>query len=132
MQIYYIENHYKLKNGRSELRLVPDCRYFFKVYIPIVTIDFRGHSWQKNVIIGKEIVRKCPFFSQTPHCVFFFNKAVYTAESVACDWAGAVMQKLPKKRQKSKCVTNRLTDRHSGVESHVHATRNTNASTFFG
>ena len=23
------------------------------------------------------------------------NKAVYTAESVACDWAGAVMRKLP-------------------------------------
>ena len=123
MQIYYIENHYKLKNGRSELRLVPDCRYLFKVYIPMVTIDLRGHSWQKNVIIGKEIVRKCPFFSQTPHCVFFFNKAVYTAESVACDWAGAVMQKLPEKRQKNKCVTdrptnqptNQPTDRHSGV-----------------
>ena len=28
------------------------------------------------------------------------DKAVYTAESVACDRAGAVMQKLPKKRQK--------------------------------
>ena len=26
------------------------------------------------------------------------NKAVYTAESVTCDWAGAVMPKLPKKR----------------------------------
>ena len=26
-------------------------------------------------------------------------KAVYTTKSVACDWAGAVMQKLPEKRQ---------------------------------
>jgi len=28
-------------------------------------------------------------------------KALYTAESVACDWAGAVMQKLPQKRRKN-------------------------------
>ena len=33
------------------------------------------------------------------------NKAVCTAE--------LVVQKLPEKRQKSKCVTNKLTDRHS-------------------
>ena len=38
------------------------------------------------------------------------NKAVYTAESVACDWAGAVMRKLPEKRRKNKCVTDRPTD----------------------
>ena len=39
------------------------------------------------------------------------NKAVYTAESVACNSAGAVMQKLPKKRQKNKCITDRPTNR---------------------
>ena len=33
------------------------------------------------------------------------NKAVYTVESVACDWAGAVMQKLPENAKKNKCVT---------------------------
>ena len=33
------------------------------------------------------------------------------AESVACDWAGAVMRKLLKKRQKNKCVTDQPTDR---------------------
>ena len=38
------------------------------------------------------------------------NKAGYTAELVACDWAGAAMQKLPEKRRKSKCVTERQTD----------------------
>jgi len=38
------------------------------------------------------------------------NKAGYTAELVACDWAGAVMQKLPKRHRKSKCVTDRPTD----------------------
>ena len=48
------------------------------------------------------------------------NKAVYTAESVTCDWAGAVMRKLPAKRRKTNALpTDRLTnqpmDRHSGV-----------------
>ena len=33
------------------------------------------------------------------------NKAVYTAESVACDWAGAVMRKLTEKRRKNIYVT---------------------------
>ena len=47
--------------------------------------------------------------------VLHLNKAVYTAESVACDWAGAVRQKLPEKRRKNKCVTNRPTNRHCGV-----------------
>ena len=39
----------------------------------------------------------------------WYNKTIYTAESVACDWAGLVMQKLPGKRQK-KCVTDRPTN----------------------
>ena len=52
------------------------------------------------------------------------NKAVYTAESVACDWAGAVMQKLPENAKKTNALptdgptnqpTNRPTDRLSGV-----------------
>ena len=43
------------------------------------------------------------------------NKAVYTAESVACDWAGAVMRKLPKNAEKTNALptdqpTNRPTD----------------------
>ena len=36
---------------------------------------------------------------------------LYTTASVACDWAGAVMQKLLAKCQKSKCVTDGLMDR---------------------
>ena len=36
---------------------------------------------------------------------------LYMAESVVCDWAGAMMQKLPEKRRKNKCVTDRPTDR---------------------
>ena len=52
-------------------------------------------------------------------CVFLntalnsMNKAVYAAESVACDWAGAVMQKLPERRRKNKCVTDQPTDRQT-------------------
>ena len=49
------------------------------------------------------------------------NKAVYTAESVACDWAGAVMRKLPKKRRKTNALpTNQRTD---GVTYRVACTR---------
>ena len=53
-----------------------------------------------------------------------YNKAVYTAESVACDWAGAVMRKVPQNAKKTNALptdgrtdgpTNRPTDRHSGV-----------------
>ena len=44
-------------------------------------------------------------------CRVSVNKAVYTAESVTCNWAGAVMRKLPKKRRKNKCVTDQPTDR---------------------
>ena len=40
-----------------------------------------------------------------------WNKAAYTAESIACDWAGAVRRKLPEKRRKNKYVTHRPTDR---------------------
>ena len=57
------------------------------------------------------------------------NKAVYTAESVACDWAGAVMPKLPEKRRKNECVTDQPTDQPTdrptdgptqlGIESHA-------------
>ena len=36
------------------------------------------------------------------------NKA-YQAELVMCDWAGSVLQILPKKCQKSKCVINQQT-----------------------
>ena len=47
------------------------------------------------------------------------NKAGYTADSVACHKAGAVMRKLRGQRQMSKCVTNQSTDRptygHRGV-----------------
>ena len=33
-----------------------------------------------------------------PAAITTVNKAVYTAESVACDWAEAVMRKLPEER----------------------------------
>ena len=39
--------------------------------------------------------------------------AGYTTESVACEWAGAVMQKLLAKRQKSKGVTDGRTDQRT-------------------
>ena len=47
------------------------------------------------------------------------NKAGYTAEVVASCLAGALMQKLPGKRRKSKCVTDRPTDGPTqwGIES---------------
>ena len=39
------------------------------------------------------------------------NKAAYTAESVACDWAGAVMRKLPENAEKTnELLTNRPTN----------------------
>ena len=39
------------------------------------------------------------------------KKAVYTAESVACDWAGAVMRKLPENAEKTNALpTDRRTD----------------------
>ena len=41
------------------------------------------------------------------------NKAVYTAESVACDWAGAVIRELPENAEKQ--MRYQPTDRHSGV-----------------
>ena len=47
------------------------------------------------------------------------NKAGYTAEGVACDWAGAVMQNPPEKRPKSNMrlqQTNQLTDRPTDLQ----------------
>ena len=38
------------------------------------------------------------------------NKAGYTAELVACDWAGAVMRKLPAKRRERNFVIHRPTN----------------------
>ena len=40
------------------------------------------------------------------------NKAVYTAESVARDWAGAVRRKLPGKRQKNKQSNHHFSNLH--------------------
>ena len=53
----------------------------------------------------------CAFARKDQYHSTFTNKAGYTAESVACNSAGAVMQKLPRKRRKSKYVTNRPTNR---------------------
>ena len=79
-------------------------------------------EWDRGYELAKSISRTG---KKSGISFFLKNKAVYTAESVACDWAGAVMQKKPpKKRRKTKCVADRPKDRHSEVQIRVHATKN--------